>query len=169
MDFKELALTRYSVRDYLPTEVENEKLEIILNTMRMAPSAVNFQPYKLFVLRKGERQNAVKAAYHRDWLKNVPIVLVLVGNHAMAWKRAQDGKDHMDIDTAIAIDHLQLQAADLGLGTCWICNFDVKACSEALGLGNKEEPVAIIPLGYPASTDIPVKKRKGLDELIVYL
>jgi len=169
MNFKELALTRNSVRDYLTKDIEEEILEVVLNTARMAPSAVNFQPFKLYVLKKGEVRDAVNASYHREWMKKAPVLVVVVGSHDMAWKRAQDHKDYTDIDAALFIDHLQLQATDLGLGSCWVCNFDVIACREALSLKPLEEPIAIVPVGYPAKSEIPVKKRKGLDELVVYL
>jgi len=169
MDFKELAITRYSVRDYLSKDIDQDTLEIVLNSARMAPSAVNFQPFKLYVVRKGTVKDAVIASYHREWIKNAPVLFVLVGNHGMAWKRAQDHKDYTDIDAALFIDHIQLQATDLGLGTCWVCNFDVQACRDALSLKPEEEPIAIIPIGYPAKEDVPVKKRKGLDEIVIYL
>jgi nitroreductase len=97
------------------------------------------------------------------------MIIVVVGLHEVAWKRNQDAKDHTDIDAAIAIDHITLQAADLGLGTCWVCNFDAEKCHEILKLKPTEEPIALVPLGYPESDDIPVKKRKGLEELVVWM
>lgn len=169
MNFKELANTRYSVRKYSDQKVEEGKLETILETARKAPSAVNFQPYRLFVVESKEKLEAVKACYHRDWIKLAPVILVVVGSHDMAWKRNEDGKDHTDIDAAIFIDHIMLQAADLGLGTCWVCNFEVSKLSKLLNLSSTEEPIAMIPLGYPQKKDIPVKKRKGVDEIVVRL
>lgn len=87
-------------------------------------------------------------------------------NHAEAWHRQNDGKDHADIDTAIAIDHLTLAAAEQGLGTCWVCNFDARQCAEILGLSAEFEPVALIPLGYAADDGCAQqKKRKSNEEL----
>ncbi|HPR33727.1 MAG TPA: nitroreductase family protein [Prolixibacteraceae bacterium] len=169
MDFNELVNHRYSVRDYANLPVEEEKLLQVVESFRKAPSAVNFQPYKLFVIRDSERLKTIHTCYHRSWFAAAPIVMILVGRHSSAWKRGGDGKDHTDIDAAIAIDHLTLQAADLGLGTCWVCNFDVQKTSEFLALKPDEEPIALIPLGYPASENIPVKKRKGIDELVVWM
>jgi nitroreductase len=71
------------------------------------------------------------------------------------------------VDVAIAMDHLILTAANVGLGTCWVADFDVKAAREILGLPERVEPVAFTPLGYP--DDQPkVKERKSLSELVRY-
>jgi nitroreductase len=169
MDFKELVNTRYSVRKYLPRPVEDEKIMLVLEAARKAPSAVNYQPVKLYVIRKKENLDAIFECYHRNWFKKAPMVIVVTGLHTQAWKRSSDMKDHTDIDAAIAIDHITLQAADLGLGTCWICNFDAKKTAETLGLAPDEEPIALIPLGYPEGNKIPEKKRKPLNELTKWL
>lgn len=169
MDFKTLANARYSVRDFSSKKIEDEKINIILETARKAPSAVNFQPYKLFVVKSEEKLNAVKDCYHRSWIKNAPLVMVVVSTHQMAWKRAVDMKDFSDIDSAIFIDHIMLQATDLGLGTCWVCNFEIEKLIETLELKSDEEPIAIIPIGYPENSEIPVKKRKGIDDIVIWI
>jgi len=169
MNFDKLVLTRYCVRKFSTKMVEEEKLEIILEAARKAPSAVNFQPFKLYVIKSEKTLTEIKECYHRSWINTAPIIIVVIGLHDSAWKRAQDLKDYTDIDSAIAIDHMTLQAADLGLGTCWVCNFDAEKCSAVLKLKSTEEPIALIPLGYPESDDIPVKKRKGLDELVIWM
>jgi nitroreductase len=169
MNFDKLVSTRYSVRKYSQKMVEDDKLEMVLEAARKAPSAVNFQPVKLFVIKSEKMLTEIRDCYHRSWLGTAPLIIVVVGLHEAAWKRNHDGKDFTDIDAAIVIDHITLQAAELGLGTCWVCNFDAAICSEVLKLKPDEEPIALIPLGYPESDDIPVKRRKGLDELVVWL
>lgn len=169
MEFQQLANQRYSVRKYASREVPAEYIEHILETARKAPSAVNFQPYRIYVISGKEKLKAVKDCYHRAWMQQAPVIIVLVGIHSMAWKRGGDLKDHTDIDVAILSDHIMLQAAELGLGTCWVGNFDAGKLIETLGLKTGEEPVAMLPLGFPEQEDIPVKKRKGLDELVIRL
>jgi nitroreductase len=168
MDFNKLVTTRYSVRNFSSRIVEDEKLEAVLEAVRKAPSAVNFQPFRLYVIRNKEMRQHVIECYHRSWISAAPVIIVAIGLHDLAWKRGNDGKDYTDIDVAIAIDHLTLQATDLGLGTCWVCNFDHIKCREVLSLKPSEEPIAIIPLGYPELDEVPSKKRKGLDELVVW-
>ena len=76
-----------------------------------------------------------------------------------------DGKDSADIDISIAVDHMTLQAAELVLGTCWVCNFDIHKCSDILKLSRNIEPVVILPLGYP-NIEPPAKKRKSLNDIV---
>jgi nitroreductase len=78
-----------------------------------------------------------------------------------------DGKNYNDVDVAIAMDHLILAAADLGLGTCWVAAFDPAAARAVLNLPPGVEPVAFTPLGYPADEPRP-KTRKALAELVRY-
>ena len=72
-------------------------------------------------------------------------------------KRA-DGKDHCDVDLGIVVEHLALAAADLGLGTCWVCAFNAERCHKILDLPDNLEVIALLPLGYPAEATIPEKK-----------
>ena len=166
MRFSQLITRRYSVRNYKSTPVESQKLEQVLEAARLAPSAVNFQPWHFIVVTQPENLAKIHPTYHREWFRTAPVVIIACADHSQSWKRNIDGKDSAEIDVAIAVDHITLQAADLGLGTCWVCNFDTQRCSEALKLPGHIEPVAMIPLGYPAEEKIPVKKRKLLEEII---
>lgn len=171
MKFTDLVQTRYSVRNYLDKYVEREKLEQLLDAARLAPSAVNFQPWKFYVLRDGEKFKKVAASYHREWFKSAPVYIVVCKDSAQSWKRAIDNKDHGDIDVAIAIDHLTLRAVELGLGTCWVCNFDPEICRDALSLPSNLEPVALLPIGYPSDNDafeVKEKLRKPLSDIVIW-
>lgn len=166
MKFKELIAQRYSVRSYQNKEVEKDKLIAILEAGQLAPSAVNKQPWHFIVIREPENHKRFSEIYHRDWFNEAPVYIVLCGDHNQSWKRAEDGKDHCDVDVSIAVDHMTLQATELGLGTCWICNFHVDKCAEFFNLPNHIEPVAILSLGYPTENTAPIKKRKALDEIV---
>jgi nitroreductase len=168
MDFKELVNIRYSVRKYSNKAIDSKTLECILESARKAPSAVNLQPYKIYVIQSDSMLKKIKDCYHRDWFKLAPLVLVITGLHNEAWKRKADNKDHTDIDAAILIDHITLQAADLGLGSCWVCNFDTRAVSNLLELNSNEEPIALLPLGYPNDDNIPSKKRKEINDIVIW-
>ena len=168
MNFIDIAKLRYSVRSYKPNEVEESKLALVLEAFRVAPSAVNFQPWHLIIIKSVENKTKVYEAYPREWLQYAPILLIACGDHSTSWKRS-DGKDHMDIDIGIAVDHLMLQATELGLGTCWICNFNAAVLKRNLNLPESIEPVAIVPLGYPVEpgdTKRHDAKRKSLDEFV---
>jgi nitroreductase len=106
--------------------------------------------------------------YNRDWFRQAPVILVFLGDHSQGWKRG-DGKDHTDIDIAILTDHITLAATEQGLATCWICNFDAMKCRQILSLPDHVEPIAYLPVGYPArSTDSNARHlvRKTLEEVV---
>lgn len=169
--FIELAKARYSCRKYDDRPVEQKKLELILEAGRIAPSAVNFQPWHFYVIREKEDLERFSAAYHREWFQTAPCVIVICADHSLSWKRKADGKDHADVDVAITTDHMTLQATELGLATCWICNFYADKTRELLKLPGHMEPVVILPLGYPLDSSDPERhkaKRKPLSEIVSY-
>jgi|WetSurMetagenome_2_1015567.scaffolds.fasta_scaffold301219_2 nitroreductase len=168
MKFLEIAKKRYSCRDYKSNHVEDEKLMLVLEAARVAPSAVNFQPWNFIVMKSPESKAKVCEAYSRDWLKSAPVIIVVCGDHTKAWKR-KDGKDHTDIDISIAVDHMTLQATEAGLATCWICAFNAEILKKNLELPDEIEPVVILPLGYPndsSNENRHDKLRKSSDEII---
>lgn len=166
MEFQELIAKRYSVRAYQPEPVEEKKLQQVLAAACLAPTAHNNQPFQFIVLRTAGREEELKRIYRRDWLCRAPLVIVACAVAAEGWSR-MDNKNYGEVDTTIAMDHLILAAANLGLGTCWIAAFDPQALREILGLPEGIEPVALTPIGYPA--DRPsAKKRKPLQELVRY-
>lgn len=165
--FYELAATRCSCRNYLDKPVGRDLVAAVLDTARLAPSACNRQPWTFIVLDTPESRRAVLGSYERDFIRNVSTFIVACARHDASWHRSADGKDHADIDVAIAVEHICLAATSLGLGTCWICNFNPSALREALNLPDSVEPVAIIPLGYPDPAVKPApKKRVELDEIV---
>lgn len=166
MKFSQLITHRYSVRDFDSTPVEKQKLEKVLEAARLAPSAVNFQPWHFLVVQEPENLEKMFTFYQRDWIRKAPVIILACADHSQSWKRGSDGKDFADVDVAIAVDHMTLQAAELGLGTCWVCNFNAQKCAETLRLPLHIEPLVMLPVGYPAGKEIPEKNRKPAEEII---
>ena len=108
----------------------------------------------------------MQECYHAKWLAEASVYIVACSDTAQSWKRSFDGKDHADIDVAIAVEHICLAAAEQGLGTCWICNFDAQKCAEILNLSENIHPVVIIPVGYTTQTVSRRPNRKANDEII---
>ena len=166
--FLDLARLRYSVRNYSDRQVEDKKLEYILECGRTAPSAANYQPWHIIVIRDKEMRGELGMTYNRSWLMQAPLILIICGDHQAGWKR-KDGKDHTDIDAAIIADHMTLAAAEQGLGTCWICNFDARLCSEILQLPPNIEPIIYLPVGYPGNEPDDKNRhlvRKAMEEIV---
>ena len=168
MNLKELIENRYSVRAYLPKEVEKEKIEYILHCARLAPSACNFQPWYFYIITNKELKNKVEEAYNREWFRTAPMCIVVCKDTTQSWKRsATDNKDFGDVDASIACEHICLAAHEIGLGTCWICNFNPEILAKALNIPAGKEAIAIFPLGYidEKNSKTPEKARKSLSEI----
>ena len=164
-NFLDLVTERYSARAYSDRKVEQEKIDYILVCARLAPSAVNFQPWRFIIVESEEKRTALHACYAQKWFQQAPIYIVVCGDKSQSWTRKRDGHDHADIDAAIATEHICLAATEVGLGSCWVCNFRPQVVNEVLGLEGDIYPVAIVPLGY--ATDTPtLKKRKPLEEIV---
>lgn len=149
MTFMEIVSARRSVRNYTSQEIEPGKLDYMLETVRQAPSACNMQPWLFIVVREQEGKEKLQACYTRDWFRSAPVYIIACADHTQSWKRKSDGKDHADVDVSIATEHLCLAAAEQGLGTCWVCNFDADLLKKHFELPPHIEPIAIIPIGYP--------------------
>ena len=133
MDFSKLISYRGSIRGYKSSPVEDEKLLAVLEAARMAPTAHNNQPFRLIVIRTKGREEELSRIYGRPWFVQAPYVICIVGIPSEGWVR-HDGKNYFEVDVAIAMDHLILEAHNLGLGTCWIGAFNPEAASEILEL-----------------------------------
>lgn len=166
MEFSELINKRYSVRAYRPDPIQQQDLQQVLEAARLAPTAANRQPFQLIVIKTQGREADLNRIYDEEWFVEAPLVVCMCALPTDAWAR-KDGKNYADVDATIAMDHLILAAANLGLGTCWIAAFDPAAAREVLRLPDEVEPVAFTPLGYPA--DQPkTKKRKDVSQLVRY-
>ncbi|MDP4128334.1 MAG: nitroreductase family protein [Bacillota bacterium] len=169
MSFPELAKKRYSVRQYRPDHVEEEKLAKILEAARVAPSGHNNQPVKLIVVKEKLGLSKLKKGAN---IYGAPLAIITCSDRKAAWVRPYDSKSLMDIDASIATDHMMLQATELGLGTVWVCNFDPKVIKQEFNLPDNVEPVNILAVGYAAgeasSPDRHYKTRKSLNELVSY-
>ena len=169
MKFLDLAKLRYSSRNYKGKAVEKEKLDKILEAARIAPSASNRQAWHFIVIEDKNTLKELWETYQREWIQTAPMIIVCCGDHDNVWIRSHDNKDHLDIDLSIAIDHMTLQATELDLATCWICHFDVEKTKQLFNLADHIEPIALLPIGYPADTvDINRHEtnRKTIDEIV---
>ena len=166
MDFRDLILSRHSVRAYRQDPVPEPLLLEVLEAARLAPSACNRQPFRVVVIRTAGREADLKRVYPKEWFVEAPIVLAVCAVPSEAWvRRRHDGWSAAETDATIATDHMLLAAADRGLGTCWVAAFDPVAAREVLGLPEDVVPVAFTPLGWPADTPGP-KERRPLEDLV---
>ena len=167
MEFIDVINERYSVRGYLDKEVEKEKLEYVLKAATLAPTGVNKQPFKVYVIDTKKYKKELSEIYAAEWFVEAPYVLCVVALRNEAWVSPSDSKSIADIDATIVMDHIILAATDVGLGTCYIAAFKKNKAHQFLGLDETEEAVLFTPLGY-GNAEPRETPRKELDEFVVY-
>ena len=162
----DIIASRRSQRGYIDRPVEEEKVAYLKECMRLAPSAVNRQPWRFKMVRSREGREKLQSCYQREWFAEAPLYILASVLHDQEWVRS-DGKPHGNIDVAIAVEHLCLAAAEQGLGSCWVCNFDAQRCHELFQMPDTEEPVAIIPIGYAAEEKPVPRVRKAEEDIFI--
>ena len=157
MSFFELAKSRYSVRKFLSRPIEQEKLDRIIESGRIAPTAKNNQPQKVYILRSEEALEKINGL--TPCVYGAPIVLMVCYDFNVAWHNSyRRAYDSGEIDSSIVCTHMMLEAWDLGIGSCWVGMFSDKEVAEAFSLPENIKPVALMPLGYPAPDAAPSLK-----------
>lgn len=163
MDIFEAISKRYSCRAYQDRPVEADKLNKILEAARLAPSAKNLQEWRFVVVTDTAlRQRLCVAANNQAFVGQAPVVIVAccVVDHVM-----RCGQPVGPIDIAIALEHIALQAAGLGLGTCWIGSFFPDQVRAILGIPTSVSVIELMTLGYPAIEQGP-RKRESLESVV---
>ena len=149
----ELATERYSVRDFSPKIIDENTIKQILAAGAIAPTAVNYQPQKIYVLQSPDamsRMNSMRPMF------GAPAALLVCYDKNLSWKNRKDnGHDSGEVDAAIVTTHMMLRAQELGVGSCWIGSFSPAEVREAFGIPENEEPVAILAIGYASESCTP--------------
>ncbi|KXB06949.1 nitroreductase [candidate division MSBL1 archaeon SCGC-AAA382K21] len=168
MKVEDAILKRRSVRSYKDKNISPDKLEKIMNAVRMAPSANNRQDWKFIVVKDEKKKNEVfEASKEQSQIKEAPVVIAGI---------ATDSEKQMTcevpggiVDVTIALDHLSLIATEEGLGTCWIGAFYQDKVKKALEVPEEHKVVSMMTLGYPKkSMEKREKNRKELSEVVSY-
>ena len=155
MDVLEAIRVRRSVRDYAARSIPGEVMDRMRQALRSAPSACNIQPWHfVLVSDHGLRHQIAKAANDQMWMAEAPLTVVACGFPAQAYQRMGGYGNSVDMDVAIALDHLTLAAVAEGLGTCWIGAFSEPEIKRLLDIPDAVKVVAMTPLGYPASANL---------------
>ncbi len=170
MDFLTLAKERYSVRKFKPEQITAEELNKVLDAGRVAPSAKNFQPTKVYAVQSEENLAKIRELTVATF--GAPTVLVICSEDEKAWVSPFTGFNSGVMDVSIMGAHMMLQAAELGLGTTWVCWVDTDKVGEVLGIPENLKVRLIMPLGYPADDCQPAPMhadRRTLEEMATVL
>ncbi len=168
MDVFEAVQKRRSIRKYQDQPVEKEKLVKVLEAARLGPSANNTQPCHFIVITDPKTRESLRGGYNRDWFLKAPAIIVVCANPKESWRR-RDGEEYWKVDAAIAMQNLVLTATELGLGTCWVTDFErngEKEIKKALNIPKDIRVVAMTPLGYHDEKMGPATDRKPLEGMV---
>ena len=164
MTFQELAKNRYSVRSFREPPIEKEHMDLILEAGRVAPTACNFQPQKIYVARSAEAREKLASVCRCTF--GAPVILVVGYDRTRDWKnKLMPGLTSGETDAAIVCTHMMLQAAALGIGSCWVGYFNPEEGGEVPGLPENITVTALLPIGYPAENAEPLPLHSQYREL----
>lgn len=168
--FLELAKSRHSVRSYKDREVEDEKLNIILEAGRIAPTAANLQPCSFLILNKKESLKKLQKACD---MHGAPLAIVVSADEELSWSRPFDDERMGQIDASIITAHMMLCAQDLGLSSCWITFFNTAILRKEFNIPAKLKPVNVLVIGYSNEDTRPANRfeeeRNKMESMVKYL
>lgn len=175
--FIELVKHRTSCRSYEPKPVPREHLELMLEAARLAPSACNKQPWRFAVVEdEATRMRLINEAFlagvPMKWAVNAGVIIALGMEKSMITHKLApriSGVDYPLLDLGIAGEHLVLQAEELGLSTCWIGWIKPKEVRRIVGWPRSIEPVALITVGWPDSTERKPRPRLEYKDLVKWI
>lgn len=169
MDFLELAKERYSCRYFSNKEIEQEKIDKILEAARLAPTGRNSQSQRILVLTDKEELAKLSECTPYGW--NAPLVFLICYDKNESWKRKSDNFDGGMQDICIVTTHMMLEVTDLGLGSTWVGAFDPQKTREIYNVPENYEIASLLPVGYPSEEAHPSKlhdDRKPVEEIVFY-
>lgn len=155
MTVLEAIRSRRSVRRYDARPVPADVMERLKDSLRLAPSACNFQPWRFVLVTDANlKQDLARAAKNQMFMAEAPLIVVGCGFPDRAYKNMGGYWNSTEVDVAIALDHLTLAAVADGLGTCWIGAFNEEEVKKVLNIPANVKVVAMTPVGYPMSADL---------------
>lgn len=164
MEFLELAKKRYSVRAYKPDEIEREKLDAVIEAGRVAPTACNNQPQKIYVVKSNEIKEKLASVCRYTF--SAPVILVIGYDKELSWKnKLVEGYESGETDAAIVTTHMMLEAQEQGLGTCWVAYFNYGEVEQILGVPENVRITAMMPIGYPADDAAPSPRHEQIRDI----
>ena len=164
MTFLELAKTRYSVRSFQNRPIAEEDMNRILEAGHVAPTACNNQPQKIYIAQSEDARRKLAAVCRCTF--DAPVILVICYDRNLDWKnKLQPGYESGETDAAIVCTHMMLEAAELGIGSCWVGYFNAHRVAEILDLPENITVSALLPMGYPADDAKPLPLHSQFREL----
>ena len=167
MDFEKLIDERYTVRSYSDKKVDRSLIEKIISAGNKAPSAMNKQPYKIYVCESSEALSMVDEVSPCRY--GAPLCIMIAASKDGAWSK--EGYSSYDTDSTICMTYMMLEATNLGLSSVWVGMFDTNKAMEVFNTG-EYVPISMLMVGYKKDGVGPLPNhtnRKDINELVEYL
>ena len=167
MEFEDIIRRRTAIRKFSNKKLEKEKLDKILEAGRIAPTAKNNQPFKIYVVESEDGLLKIDKASRCRY--NANTVLMVCGNINEAYHK--EDYSTYEMDSCIVTTHMMLEATNLGVDNIWVEAFDESILRDEFNIPNDFVPVCLLPLGYKAE-DCPINPlhniRKDIIDLVEY-
>ena len=167
MEFEKVIKERHSTRKFSSKELEQERINKILEVGRLAPSAKNLQPIKIYVVKSSEGLGIIDKASPCRY--GAPIVLIVCGNKKEAFSK--DGDSTYSMDASIVATHMMLEATNIGVDSVWVKLFSEEILRYEFQIPENIIPICLLPIGYK-DIDCPESSnhntRKSIEEIVEY-
>ena len=171
MDLLELVKKRYSERFFDSVQIEQEKIDKILEAGILVPTACNYQPQRFYILKSKNALDIAKEV--TPFTYNSPLIILVCYDKNEVWKnKREEGYNSGEQDIAIAATTMMYEAESLGIHSLWIRGFNSKIASEKFKLPENIVPAMFLALGYPSPDSKPSDwhfKRKSIKEIAIEL
>lgn len=167
MDLIEAIFKRRSIRKFQNIPVEQDKVVVILEAGRQAPTAGNIQEWKFIVVTDPDKiAEIAEACMKQYWIQTAPLVIVIVANHEKSIQHyGERGMMYVTMDCAAAAENMILAATSVGLSSCWVSALDEPMLKTALRIPERGTPLIVLPIGY-ADEEVPVPFKTPLESLV---
>jgi nitroreductase len=162
MDAIEAILSRRVQRAFSNQAVEPDKLAKIVDAGRHAMSARNLQPWNFIIIQNRDRLKELGGLCTTGrFVAEAPAAIVVL--------KQRENARWADVDCAQAVQNMADAGWALGLGTCWVGNFEGKQIAEILAVPEKWGVFTVLPFGYPDPKNPPqAKPLKPRKEMVHY-
>ena len=167
MEFEKVIKTRTATRGYSSKKVDKEIVDKILEAGRIAPTAKNLQPFKIYVIESPEGLKKVDKASPCRY--NAPLCLLVCENNEEAFEK--EGHSTGEMDSCIVATHMMLAATNEGVDNIWVEMFDPKIMRKEFDIPKELNPICLLPMGYKSKdckANIFHTKRKKIEEITEY-
>lgn len=168
MEFNKICKNRFSTRDFSSEKTSRETINAILEDIRLAPTALNMQPYEIVVANTDESLEKLNKS--RSNLYGANTVLILCSDRSKGWHTRYDGEQKILLDMGIIVATALYSAQANGVDSCCVCNFDSEIVKKEFRLKDQLYPDALILLGKRSASATPSERhfsRRDVKEFVL--